>query len=90
MLMCWRLHAKLLRIVFFSVQDFIVPAVASLTDKSITHLVYSHAHQDHIAGAGSLELGYSVEIVASVATAKQLEMKQVRLATCSTPGCFIS
>jgi glyoxylase-like metal-dependent hydrolase (beta-lactamase superfamily II) len=26
-------------------------AIAQVTDKTITHLVYSHSHQDHIAGA---------------------------------------
>ena len=28
-----------------------VPAIAEITDKPITHLIYSHAHSDHIGGA---------------------------------------
>lgn len=29
-------------------------AIAEVTDRSITHLIYSHSHTDHIGGAGSL------------------------------------
>src|SRR5260370_3847279 len=29
-------------------------AIAEVTDKPITHLVYSHAHKDHIGGAAGL------------------------------------
>jgi glyoxylase-like metal-dependent hydrolase (beta-lactamase superfamily II) len=29
-------------------------AVSEITDKPITHLIYSHSHADHIGGAGSL------------------------------------
>jgi glyoxylase-like metal-dependent hydrolase (beta-lactamase superfamily II) len=32
----------------------IVPAIRELSDKPITHLIYSHSHVDHIAGAKAL------------------------------------
>jgi glyoxylase-like metal-dependent hydrolase (beta-lactamase superfamily II) len=30
--------------------NYILPAIASVTDKPVTHVVYSHAHADHVAG----------------------------------------
>jgi glyoxylase-like metal-dependent hydrolase (beta-lactamase superfamily II) len=41
-------------------------AIAEVTDKSITHLVYSHSHIDHIGGAGGL--GDIPTIIAHVET----------------------
>ena len=32
----------------------VVPAIAEITDKPITHLIYSHTHSDHIGGAGTV------------------------------------
>src|SRR5258708_25289841 len=29
-------------------------AIAEVTDKPITHVIYSHSHADHIGGAGGL------------------------------------
>ncbi len=37
-----------------SLAPFIFEGVASVTDEPITHVVYSHSHADHIAGAGVL------------------------------------
>jgi glyoxylase-like metal-dependent hydrolase (beta-lactamase superfamily II) len=45
-------------------------AIAEVTDKPITHLVYSHAHVDHIGGAG--RLGGHPIIVAHEETRKLL------------------
>ncbi|WP_313802696.1 MBL fold metallo-hydrolase [Sphingobium sp.] len=49
-------------------------AIAEVTDKPITHLVYSHAHSDHI-GAAHL-FPKSIEIVAHAATTEYLQRKQ--------------
>ena len=48
----------------------IFPAVAEVTDQPITHLVYSHYHADHIAGAGLF--GDEVEIIAHEETDRLL------------------
>lgn len=45
-------------------------AIASVTDKPVTTLVYSHDHADHIADAGVFE---GAQIVASAATAEKME-----------------
>ena len=45
-------------------------AIAEVTDKPITHLIYSHSHIDHIGGAGSL--GGQPIIVAHEETRKAL------------------
>ena len=45
-------------------------AIAEVTDKPVTHLVYSHAHTDHIGGAK--ELGGTPVIVAHDETARLL------------------
>ena len=34
-----------------SIGDKIFAAVSNVTDKPITHLIYSHAHKDHIGAA---------------------------------------
>jgi glyoxylase-like metal-dependent hydrolase (beta-lactamase superfamily II) len=46
-------------------------AIAEVTDKAMTHLVYSHSHADHIGGAKSL--GGSPIIVAHQETLRLLE-----------------
>ena len=46
------------------------PAIAEVTDKPITHLVYSHFHSDHIAGAR--ELGGQPIIIAQTETNRLL------------------
>jgi glyoxylase-like metal-dependent hydrolase (beta-lactamase superfamily II) len=45
-------------------------AIAEVTDKPLTHLVYSHAHDDHIGGAG--ELGAPPVIIAHAETNRLL------------------
>jgi glyoxylase-like metal-dependent hydrolase (beta-lactamase superfamily II) len=43
----------------------VVPAIAEITDKPITHLIYSHAHSDHIGGAGKVVAAFpDVKIIA--------------------------
>ena len=51
--------------------DKILTVIREVTDKPVTHLIYSHAHVDHIGGA--TELGYVPEIVAHVETKRLLE-----------------
>src|ERR1700753_4148467 len=46
-------------------------AIGNVTDKTVTHLVYSHSHADHI-GAASRCGGPAVEIIAHEETAKAL------------------
>ena len=45
-------------------------AIAEVTDRPVTHLVYSHEHVDHIAGAAAFQSG--VTIVAHRSTAELL------------------
>ena len=35
-------------------------AIAEVTDKPITHLIYSHSHIDHIGGAKGLDIPKSL------------------------------
>ncbi len=48
----------------------IMTAVAEVTSEPITHLIYSHSHADHIAGAGELPSG--ITVIAHEATAAAL------------------
>ncbi|HYG00242.1 MAG TPA: MBL fold metallo-hydrolase [Candidatus Saccharimonadales bacterium] len=52
-----------------SIGDKIFAAVSNVTDMPITHLIYSHAHKDHI---GSANLFENVTIIAHNETAKIL------------------
>lgn len=49
---------------------FIPKAIAEVTDKPITHIIYSHAHADHIGGTGSLG-GHPI-IIAQIETLHRL------------------
>lgn len=49
--------------------DRIFAAISNVTDKPITHLIYSHAHKDHIGAANLFE---NVTIIAHNETAKIL------------------
>ena len=52
----------------------VVPAIAEITDKPITHLIYSHAHSDHIGGAGTVVKAFpDVRIIAHKRTKEILE-----------------
>ena len=57
-----------------------MPAIASVTDHEVSHYVYSHTHQDHAAGAGSLNLPPSTEIIGNAFTAATLTELNVRTA----------
>ncbi len=52
-----------------SIGDKIFAAVSNVTDKPITHLIYSHAHKDHIGAANIFE---NVTIIAHNETSKIL------------------
>jgi len=54
-----------------SIAAYIPKAIAEVTDKPITHLIYSHSHGDHIGGAKSLG-GHPI-IIAHDETKKLLE-----------------
>jgi len=47
----------------------LMPAIKSITPLPVTHLIYSHEHVDHIAGAGALDP--RPEIIATAATDNQ-------------------
>lgn len=49
----------------------VVNAVAEVTDQPISHVIYSHSHADHIAGAGQYPA--DATYVAHAATAAELE-----------------
>jgi glyoxylase-like metal-dependent hydrolase (beta-lactamase superfamily II) len=51
----------------------LMPAIKSITPLPVTHLIYSHEHVDHIAGAGTLNP--RPEIIATAATAALLERR---------------
>jgi glyoxylase-like metal-dependent hydrolase (beta-lactamase superfamily II) len=50
--------------------------IREVTDKPITHLVYSHEHWDHIAGSGAFPSG--IEVVAHRTTAELLRSRNDR------------
>ncbi len=54
-----------------SIAAYLPKAIAEVTDKPITHMIYSHSHSDHIGGAKSLG-GHPI-IIAQVETKKLLE-----------------
>ena len=59
-------------------------AIASVTDEPITHVIYSHSHADHIAGAGAYPA--DAAYIAHADTAAQLEKA---LATNEAWGAFV-
>ncbi|WP_205410033.1 MBL fold metallo-hydrolase [Flavihumibacter solisilvae] len=54
-------------------EQYIKKAIAEVTDKPITHVVYSHSHTDHIGGTKNLELGKDVAIIAHDETKRLLQ-----------------
>ena len=50
----------------------LLKAIAEVTTKPITHLIYSHTHADHISGMKSLHLGKEVPIIAQEETKRLL------------------
>ena len=55
-----------------SLAPYIKKAIAEVTDKPITHFIYSHSHADHVGGAGSLNFGKNVMIIGHEETKKLL------------------
>ena len=55
-----------------STVQFITKAIREVTDKPITHVVYSHSHIDHIGGTKSLNLGKGAIIIAQEETKRLL------------------
>ena len=55
-----------------SLQQYILKAIAQVTNKPITHLIYSHAHIDHIGGTKSLNLNKRTTIIAHEETRRLL------------------
>ena len=51
---------------------YIPKAIAEVTDKPITHFIYSHSHADHVGGTGSLKLGPHTIIIGQEETKKFL------------------
>lgn len=56
----------------FPFANFMLKAIAEITNKPITHVIYSHAHIDHIAGTQSLNLNEDVIIIAHEETKRLL------------------
>ncbi len=52
--------------------QYILKAISEVTDKPITHLVYSHSHIDHIGGTMSLNLNKNAIIIAHEETKRLL------------------
>ena len=51
---------------------YIHKAIAEITNKPITHFIYSHHHADHVGGTGSLKLGNSAIIIGHEETKRLL------------------
>ena len=52
--------------------QYLLKAIAEVTDKPITHMIYSHTHADHISATNSLNLKKSVPIIAHEDTKRLL------------------
>jgi glyoxylase-like metal-dependent hydrolase (beta-lactamase superfamily II) len=55
-----------------SFAGYISKAIATITDKPVTHIIYSHSHIDHIAGVKSLDLKKQPIIIAQEETKRLL------------------
>jgi glyoxylase-like metal-dependent hydrolase (beta-lactamase superfamily II) len=53
--------------------QLILKAIAEVTKKPVTHLIYSHAHIDHIGGTKSLNLSKTTAIIAHEETKRLLD-----------------
>lgn len=53
-------------------QQYLLKAIVEVTNKPITHLIYSHAHIDHIGGTKSLNLSSHTIIIAHEETKRLL------------------
>ena len=52
----------------------VLTALAEVTDKPVTHIVYSHGHSDHIGGCGAVKAAFpGAKIVAHKETKKNLQ-----------------
>ncbi|GMH38351.1 hypothetical protein BSKO_06235 [Bryopsis sp. KO-2023] len=64
---------------FFQTTPNLVEAIAGVTDKPITHLVYSHFHRDHIGAANEVAKAFpDVKIVANEKTKELIQAAQRR------------
>ena len=52
--------------------QYLLKAIAEVTNKPITHLVYSHAHADHIGATNNLNLKKGIPIIAHEETKRLL------------------
>ncbi len=68
-----------------SITQLILDSIAEVTEEPITHVVYSHSHADHIAGAGMLPA--DAVYIAHEDTASQLE--RAMSAEGTTFGVFV-
>ena len=53
--------------------SYIQEAIRTVTDKPITHMIYSHSHRDHIGGVNAVIKGYKPVILAQEETLKLLK-----------------
>jgi glyoxylase-like metal-dependent hydrolase (beta-lactamase superfamily II) len=68
-------------------QAFIIPAIASVSDMNITHFVYSHTHQDHESGAGSLNFTSDTIVLANEYAGTVLTERAVQICVPSPMQC---
>jgi glyoxylase-like metal-dependent hydrolase (beta-lactamase superfamily II) len=55
-----------------TIGHFLLYAIGNITSILVTHLIYSHAHSDHIGGAWIF--GHDVETIAHIDTAQHLSL----------------
>ncbi len=65
----------------------IAAAIASVTDEPVTHLVYTHAHADHISGAYQFPAG--IEILATEPVAEAVALSNASGRTLPPFGTFV-
>lgn len=58
-----------------SIASFIPKAIREITDRPVTHIVYSHAHIDHIGGAGDLARQFGNPVIIAQEETKRLLLR---------------